>query len=197
MRPQDAAEMAAALIMKARRAGVIIVAIDGAGGAGKSTLAEGIRKKLDEVSQKISIVRVDDFYRPLHDDERAARDPGYGYRNYFDWQAIRDDALTPLRAGVGARYQPYDWMSGERRGWVEILPTPTVVLEGVYSSRPELRDLVDLAVFVDTPRATRLARMKARAQNNPTWIDRWMAAEDWYLENIRPADTADLVVAGF
>ena len=184
---------ACALITKARRAGVIAVAIDGAGGAGKSTLAAGIGKKLGPVS----VIRVDDFYRPLHGDQRAAHDAEYGYRHYFDWQAIRDQALIPLRAGRRARYQPYDWTSGDRRGWVEVEPKAIVILEGVYSSRPELRDLIELAIFVDTPRATRLARMQARAQNDTSWIERWMAAEDWYLENIRPAKSADLIVKGF
>ncbi len=200
MHPEAAAEMAAALITKARRAGVIVVAIDGAGGAGKSTLAEGIRTKLARASQNpsadVATIRVDDFYRPLHDDERAVRDAEYGYRRYFDWESIRD-TIVALRAGRGARYQPYDWVSGERRGWSEIAPKPIVLTEGVYSSRPELRDLIDLAIFVETPRATRLARMKARAQNDTRWIERWMAAEDWYLEHINPAGAANLVVAGY
>jgi len=183
---------ACALITKARRAGAIAVAIDGAGGAGKSTLAAGIRTKLGPAS----VIRVDDFYRPLHNDERAARDAEYGYRHYFDWEALRDQALIPLRAGRRIRYQPYDWTSGDLRGWVEVEPNAIILVEGVYSSRPELRDLIELAIFVDTPRTTRLARMKARAQNDASWIERWMAAEDWYLEHIRPADAADLVVAG-
>src|SRR5580658_535547 len=193
MRPEQAVQAAVALIRKAPSAGVIVVAIDGAGGAGKSTLAAGIRDALVDVS----IVRADDFYRPLHDDRQALADAEYGYRNYFDWERIRAEALVPLRAGRDASFQPYDWSSGELRGTIEVKRNPIIVLEGVYAMRPELRDLIDVAVFVETPRAARLARMQARAQNETNWIGRWMAAEDWYLEHIRPMEKADLVVEGF
>jgi uridine kinase len=191
--PEAAAVTASALLMKARDGGVIAAAIDGAGGAGKSTLAASLRKKIGAVS----IIRADDFYRPLHGDERAARDPEYAYRNYLECERLRAQALAPLRAGSRARYQARDWTSGELRGWVEVEPNPIVLIEGVYSSRPELRDLLELAIFVATPRADRLARMTSRTPDDTKWIERWMAAEDWYLEHFRPADTADLVVNGF
>ncbi|HEY6418068.1 MAG TPA: hypothetical protein VIX59_03610 [Candidatus Binataceae bacterium] len=193
MPPDDLIKVATALVRKARRSNVVVAAIDGAGGAGKSTLAAGIRHQLGEL---VSIVRGDDFYRPLHSDERAQLDAEYGYRNFFDWQRMRDEALVPLRAGTDTKYQPYDWLSGQLRGWIEVKRKPIIVVEGVYSTRPELRDLIDVAVFVDTPRETRLARMQARAQNETNWIERWMAAEDWYLEHVRPMETADFVVNG-
>ena len=72
-----------------------------------------------------------------------------------------------------------------------------VLIEGVYSTRTELRDLLDVAIFIDTPRDERLRRMLARPQDSTAWIDRWMAAEDWYLENIASQHHADLVIEGF
>jgi len=176
---------------------VIAVAIDGAGGAGKSTLADAICAALRGAVQAIAIVRVDDFYRPLHEDVRVALDAEHGYRNYFDWIRLRDRALIPLRAGKIASYRRYDWSTGELGDRVTVKPAPVVLIEGVYSSRPELRPLLDLAIFVDAPRDLRMRRMSARGQNASEWIARWMAAEDWYLEHVRPADHADLVVRGF
>jgi len=35
---------------------------------------------------------------------------------------------------------------------VTVQPTPIIVLEGVYTGRPQLRDLVDLAVLVENLR---------------------------------------------
>ncbi|HUY27689.1 MAG TPA: hypothetical protein VMV27_09750 [Candidatus Binataceae bacterium] len=192
-RLDEAVQAACALFAKLLRGRVIIAAIDGGGGAGKSTLAAGIRAALGGVS----IVRTDDFYRPLDGDDRAARDPEYAYRNYLEVERLRAEALAPLRAGTAARYQPREWTSAELRGWTEIPPNPIIIVEGVYSTRPELRDLIELAIFVDTPRDIRLARMKARAQIDTVWINRWMAAEDRYFEDLRPLDSADLAVAGF
>jgi uridine kinase len=169
-----------------------IVAIDGAGGAGKSTLARGIAAALP----RVSTILADDFYRPLHGDQRAAADPEYGYRNYFDWERIRDEALKPLRAGSPARFQRLDWVSARLADWITVEPADVVVLDGVYSSRPELRPYLDLAIFVETPRDLRRQRMLARGQSSTDWIMAWMAAEDWYIEHLKPAENADLIVAG-
>jgi uridine kinase len=192
MLAEAVAQLATTLIAQSRRGAVTVVALDGGGGAGKSTLAELIKRTLSTVS----IVGLDDFYRPLHGDARAEADPKYTYLKYLELERVRREALVPLRTGTIARYQPRDWKSAELRGWVEVAPNPIVILEGVYSSCPELRDLIDLAIFVHTPRAIRQARLLARRQDDTAWIERWMAVEDWYLSNIRPADTADLVVAG-
>jgi uridine kinase len=190
MVPAEAVRAACELI--AARPPVVMVAIDGAGGAGKSTLANAIAAMLG----RVAIVRVDDFYRPLHGDQRAAADPEYGYRNYFDWPRIRDSALIPLRAGMAARFQRLDWVSARLADWVTVEAADVVVLDGVYSSRPELRAYFDLAIFVDTPRELRKRRMLARGQSATDWIDAWMAAEDWYIEHLEPATHADLVVSG-
>jgi hypothetical protein len=53
-----------------------------------------------------------------------------------------------------------------------------------------------VALFVETPRAVRHARMHARDQNASGWIERWVAAEDAYLAAEDPAAAADLTVAG-
>jgi uridine kinase len=195
MRPEDAAAKACAMLRAiAGSRAVVVAAIDGAGGAGKSTLAGAIRTALGIA---VAIVPVDDFYRPLTNDQRVALDPRHGYESYLDWRRMRDEALAPLRAGKPARYQRYDWSSDRLAEWIEIAPAPVVIVEGVYSSRPELRALIDLAIFVDTPRELRERRMRSRGQNAGGWIERWMAAEYWYLEHVDPARHAGLVLTGF
>ncbi len=181
----------------------MMVGIDGAGGSGKTTLADGIRARLG--ADRVAIVHADDFYRPLRDGSRhavgrrgadAVHGPQHDYERYFDWRRLRASALVGLRAGRPARFRRYDWSTDTLAEWVEVAPRDIVVVEGVYSTRPELRQLLDIAIFVDTPRDERIARMLARGQNAQEWIERWMAAEDWYLENIAPLRSADLVVAG-
>jgi uridine kinase len=71
-----------------------------------------------------------------------------------------------------------------------------VILDGAYSSRPELADLIDLSVFVDvstTERHRRLAERDGEAYT-ATWQKRWSAAEDYYFSAVRPASSFDLVV---
>src|SRR5208282_5131237 len=119
------------------------------------------------------------------------------YENYFDWRRLRDAALIPLRGGQHARYQRYDWSTDRLAEWIEVEPREIVLVEGVFSTRPELRPLIDVAIFIETPRNERMRRMLARPQDSTSWMDPWTAAEDWYLENVVPHHRADLVAEGF
>jgi uridine kinase len=192
MNPADAVQAACAILSKRRRVGGVIVGIDGGGGAGKSTLARGISEAFAGL---VSIVRCDDFYRPLSDAQYSVQE---AYENYFDWRRLRNDVLMPLRAGLRARYQRYDWSTDRLAAqWMLVEPREIVVVEGVFSMRPELRALLEVAIFVETPRGERMRRMLARPQESTSWIDQWMAAEDWYLEHIAPSLHADLMIEGF
>jgi uridine kinase len=169
-----------------------LVAIDGLGGAGKSTLAAQLLVYLKDAA----IVDVDDFYRPMAAAERAELGPRDGYDGYFDWTRLRDDVLAPLTRGSRARYRRYDWATDALADWREVEAGGVVLVEGVYSTRPQLRPYYSSTVYVDTPRPVRLARMLDRGYENLSWVQRWMAAEDWYLEHERPREHVDLVVGG-
>jgi uridine kinase len=197
MRPEQAANVACALIEGARaRPAIVVAAIDGGAGAGKSTLAKGIRDCLGSVS----ILRADHFFLPLNEYPAARLAPEEAYRLYFPWERMREEALLPLRRGQTARYQRYDWETDRLNQWIIVEPNEIVLVEGVYSTRPELRPLIDIAIFVETPRDERRERMLARGHLKNDirneWLTPWMAAEDWYFANVRPAEHADLVLAG-
>ncbi|WP_448317555.1 uridine kinase family protein [Streptomyces sp. CO7] len=171
----------------------VLVAVDGPGGSGKTTLAASLAESLRDCA----VVHVDDFYRPLPDEERARLDPEQGYHRYFDWQRLRDEVLLPLRAGRPARHRPYDWATGRLGPWHETgTGTEVVIVEGVYSARPELSGLYDLTVYVDTPRDTCLRRVRDRAENPEEWITRWRAAEDHYIATTLPRSRCTLTVSG-
>jgi hypothetical protein len=42
----------------------------------------------------------------------------------------------------------------------------------------------------------RVRRRVERGQNPSAWVQRWMAAENYYLERVRPSDSAEVVVLG-
>lgn len=171
----------------------LVVAVDGASAAGTSTLAATVGRRLSA-----GVVAGDDFYRDLPDERRRALTPAEGVDLYFDWQRLRREALEPLRAGRAARYRPFDWRAGAglAEQVVEVAPTPVIVLDGIYSGRPELGDVVDVAVLVETPAAERRRRLIARGHDNDAWWPRWDAAENLYFGTVRPAQSYDLVVHG-
>jgi len=172
--------------------GVVTVAIDGYSGSGKSTLAGRLAPY-----GGATVVTADDFYRVMDDAVRRELAPEEAVARYFDWERLRDEALAPLRSGLRARYRPYDWATGGRlaRRTVQIPPAPGVVVDGVYSARPELAAFVDLSVLVDTPRSLRAQRLAERGDDDG-WNARWDVAEQVYFTVVRPPESFDLVVTG-
>jgi uridine kinase len=170
----------------------MIVAVDGAGGSGKTTLAAAVAGQLGDCV----IVHGDDFYRPMPDHERRQLDADQGYHRYFDWERLHAQVLKPLRANQAARYQVYDWATEQLGSWQEVTPGGVVIVEGIYSARPELARDYDLTVYVDTPREICLQRLRARAENPAEWITRWRVAEDYYLHTTQPRTRSGLVIAG-
>jgi uridine kinase len=191
MTPDAMVRAACSLIEARKRDGErLFVAIDGGAGAGKSMLARGIREHL----KSVSILRTDDFFRPLNEHPIAQLSAEKLYELYFPWERMCDEALIPLHRGETAKFQRYDWSTDRLLDWVSVEPAEIVLVEGVYSSRPELRPMLDAIIVVEAPRAERLRRILARGPNSGDWITPWMSAEDWYLNQIRPQDAADLTL---
>jgi uridine kinase len=157
------------------------VGIDGPGGAGKTTLAETIARRVAAVT----VVHVDDFSGPRLDE--------------WDWDRLREQLLGPLESGRPARYQVWDWDRDRGGSWVDVEPGGIVVVEGVSSTRHEAGVPWDLTIWVETPAAERQARAIARdgAETWQTqWIGRWLVTENAYIERERPHERVDLVVRG-
>jgi uridine kinase len=201
----DALAMALAALARWRdtRRGVVVVAIDGYGASGKSTLTGRL-----SVATGASLVHTDDFFvpasrqglgrRPAASGVAAAPGPeaGRALGSFYDLARLRLEALVPLRAGRSARFRPFDWGSGTlSAGETRVAPNDLVLLEGVYSSAPELEDLVDHAVYVATPEPERLRRLRGSVAPED-WDDEWLQAERSYFEGTRPQHTFDLVVPG-
>ena len=76
-------------------------------------------------------------------------------------------------------------------------PARVIVLEGAYSTRPELGDLIDLSVLVDSPPSVRHARLAAREDATflKAWHARWDAVEAYYFTHVRPPSSFGLVVS--
>lgn len=175
----------------------VIVAIDGKGGAGKTTLARGRASEVAAAGRRVDLVHLADFYLPskLRPHARGERKPLGGD---FDWMRLRDEVLLPLRQGRRAKYARYDWDTDSLAEAHEIQTGALVVIEGVSSARQELAALYDLRIWVNCPRDERLKRRIAIDGElyRGRWERDWMPSEDRYVREHRPHETADLVVNG-
>ena len=109
-----------------------------------------------------------------------------------------------------AAYHPFDWAAWARAqqtpelrveiglaGTVLTLnPATLIVLDGVYSARPELADLVELKVLVEVSDVVRRQRLIVREGQDymKVWHARWDAAEDYYFTQVCPRESFDFVV---
>lgn len=173
-----------------------LIAIDGGSGAGKTTTVEELRRYLTEAS----CVHCDDFFDAgVEISEWHSMSPAERASRCIDWRRLRSEALRPLSRGRRASWHPFDvsTASGLSADVVTAEPSGIVVVDGIYSSRPELVDMMALTVLVDASAATRRRRHDIREGGDESmWHQIWDAAEDHYLAHIRPPGTFDLVVQG-
>ncbi|HEY2507712.1 MAG TPA: hypothetical protein VGI58_14450 [Streptosporangiaceae bacterium] len=168
---------------RAEQPGVLVVAVDGHGGAGKTTIATATAAAIGA-----SVVHTDDFFTPAL--------PGASLADYYDWRRIRAEALQPLRAGLAARFDRFDWAAGHGLdGRVDVEPAELILLEGVFAAAPQLADLVDRTVLVQTPAPERLRRLHARIPADE-WDEAWLAAEREYFGHVRPPSSFCLLASG-
>jgi len=140
----------------------ILIGIAGPSGAGKTALARGLVRRLGR-GEAIR-VSLDSFYRDLSDltpRQRSRYDfdaPGAIDRS----RLVRD--LRNLARGEAIRVPVYRFDTHTRAGRERRLaPARVVVVEGLFAlSWKPVRDLLDLKVFVEAPRATCLERRLAR-----------------------------------
>ena len=99
-------------------------------------------------------------------------DAAHPMARYYHWEPLRRECLEPtIAVGLGL-----------------------ILVEGVSSAAPALADLIDRAVFVDTPEPIRLERLHDRITDEE-WDEDWLAAERVYFAS-RPPESFDLIVAG-
>ena len=178
----------------------LVVAIDGRSGSGKSTVAEAVAQAIGAV-----IVPCDDFFAAsVSNAEWDRRAPEQRAADAVDWRRLKREAIEPLRTGRAARWFAFDFLAGPRgdgtyplqRTPTERAPKPVVLLDGAYSARPELADVLDLSVLVEAAPITREARLAAREAPDflRQWHARWDPAEEHYFGHVRPPSAFDVVL---
>lgn len=159
------------------RGGCRIVAVDGPSGSGKTTLGVALARAIG-----CPVLHMDEFFPGWDGLDEA---PGL----------LTDQVLKPFAAGTPATYRRWDW---ERCRWGEtvVLPVPeALVVEGCGASVGPAGAYAAVRVWVEAPRALRMARGLARDGESyaPHW-QRWADQEDRVFAADRTRDRADVFV---
>jgi uridine kinase len=111
--------------------------------------------------------------------------------------------LSALRRGESIRKPRYDFTLSDRTGWEEpVPPGQVVILEGLLLfALPELRELLDMKVFVDTDADIRILRRirrdtRERGRSLESVMDQYEnSVRPMHLEFVEPSKRwADLIV---
>ena len=183
----------------------LIVALDGRSGVGKSTLAQSFATLVNDAAEApvAVIIESDQFYAGGSAAFWDSLSAPQRVEHVIDWRRLRA-VLKAIRDVGHARWRCFDWDSPY---WdaapVPLLPgderccaAPIVLVEGVYSGRRELSEVVDLRVLMLLDEEDRQRRLRRREGDefDPVWDRRWSSAEECYFDSYAVPDYYDLVL---
>ncbi|MEV8099463.1 hypothetical protein [Kitasatospora sp. NPDC085879] len=145
----------------------LVVGITGMDTSGKSRLADELADALAHRATPHQVVHIDDFHHPrAHRYRPDLPEPEQYYAHSIDFERAARDVLRPIRdegrldTELTLLDLPTDTPTLRRRYTVG--PRTTVIVEGVFLLRPEVRDLIDLFVHLDVREDVVLERARIR-----------------------------------
>ena len=162
----------------------VALGVAGGTGSGKTSVARAI---LDEVGrERIAFLAQDSYYRDVEwRSEEQLRHHNFDHPDALDNELLVEHLRT-LKAGRPVEVPIYDFVRHVRlEKTVHVESRPVILLEGILLFvEPELRELLDLKVYVDTAADVRLMRRVKRDVKK-----RGRTVEDvfrQYSETVRP-----------
>ena len=142
----------------------IIIGIAGGSGSGKTTFAQNLKKDFENEI----VVLSHDFYYKNHDDLsfEERKKLNFDHPNAFDTDMLVEQ-LKDLKAGKTIEHPVYSFVRHNREDYtVTIEPKKIILVEGILIfENKELRDMMDIKIFVDTDDDIRFIRRLVRDVN--------------------------------
>ena len=140
---------------------IIVLGIAGGSGSGKTTLMKNLIARFQD---DVTVLSHDNYYRPYDEltiEER--RKLNYDHPDAFDTDMMIEHILA-LKAGVPVERPVYSFVEHNRLPeTVKIYPAKVIILDGILIlENKELRNLMDVKVYVDTDADVRLGRRLLR-----------------------------------
>jgi len=129
----------------------LVIGIAGGTGSGKSTIAHNIKAAMAP-HETVAIIEMDAYYRDhSHLSEEEREHLNYDHPDEIDFDLFYSQ-LKALVEGKAIEKPIYDFIRHVRRPEVDrVEPADIIVVEGILTfHRKEIRDLLNIKIFVDT-----------------------------------------------
>ncbi|MEU6028745.1 hypothetical protein ABZ825_17270 [Streptomyces tauricus] len=159
-----------------------VIAVDGRGGAGKTTLAEQLCKAVPNSA----VVHTDDI--------------AWNHA-YFDWGSLLvENILQPLRRGEAVDFRPEAWITHNRPGSIAVPAGADFIwVEGTGIIREELAPWLDASVWIQGDLDEQERVSAVRDGDSPEQLEHvanWPLEELPFMLREQPWARATMIVAG-
>lgn len=162
----------------------ILVGVAGGSGSGKTTVANNLVKTFK--AEDAVLVEQDAYYRELTNmslEERAK--VNFDHPDSIEFELLKEHLIS-LKNGVAIDRPIYDFTTHSRKeGAVRINPSKIIIVEGILIfAVPEIRELFDMKIFVDTDADEMILRRIERDMNERGRS--FESVKNQYLTTVKP-----------
>lgn len=180
---------------------MLVIGIAGGSGSGKTTVVSAITKKLKE---RVVVIPQDSYYKdsshlPLEERQKI----NFDHPDAIDFKLLCNQ-LKELKAGKAIQQPVYSYLtcSRSKTETITVTPADVIIIEGILIfTCKELRDQMDIKLFVDADDDDRLMRVMSRdiierGKTVETVIERYTkTVKPMYLQFIEPSKRyADVII---
>lgn len=165
----------------------LLIAIDGFGGSGKSTIAI----QLQELLGSAYVIGMDSFIIKEKLDDMSAD------KTAFDRQRLIQEVLLPARNDKEIIYRHLEWDTNTLSHHIAVPNIKYLIVEGISATHPDIADYFDYKIWVDVPIEIAKKRGKLRDsgnENRDKW-DLWAHNDIAYKEKYHPDLNADSIIS--
>ncbi|MBQ7648569.1 MAG: uridine kinase [Paludibacteraceae bacterium] len=141
---------------------MFIIGIAGGTGSGKTTVVRKLTERLPK--GEVVVIPQDSYYKDSsHVPVEERQNINFDHPDAFDW-VLLEQHIAQLKQGMSIEQPIYDYITCTRqKETVHIDPKEIIIVEGIMAlSDKELREQMDLKIFVDADGDDRLIRVISR-----------------------------------
>jgi uridine kinase len=177
----------------------VVIGISGGSGSGKTTIV----RKISETITDFVFIPQDNYYRSAeYINNNNITEFNFDHPNAFD-KELMIQHLTDLKEGRSIQMPQYDFVHHRRMDeTIEVKPKKVIIFEGIMVFyEKQVRDLMDLKIYVDTPDDIRFIRrlqrdVNERGRTQESVIKQYMdVVRPGHFEFIEPTKSyADIII---